>query len=72
MAFCIILRNPNGNRYILYLYRNDNGKWNWNYNWLDNDWNTDNPSAVLANPFISPPTILLGGVLFQNLSVPPS
>lgn len=48
------LRNPNGNRYALYLYWND-GKWNWNYNWLDNDFDASNPSAVLANLFISPP-----------------
>jgi hypothetical protein len=52
-VFYTILRNPNGNRNILYLYRNDDGKWNWNYNWLDNDWNSDNPSA-LANLFVSP------------------
>lgn len=46
------LRNPNGNRYVLYLYWND-GKWNWNYNWLENVWNADDLSAVLANLFIS-------------------
>ena len=46
-----ILRNPNGNRYVLYLYWND-GKWRWNYNWLDNDWNDYNPSAVC--PQVSP------------------
>ena len=45
-------RSPNGNRYVLYFYFND-GAWNWNYNWLDNDWNVNNPSAVLANLFIS-------------------
>lgn len=54
MAFHTILRNPNGNRYVLYLYFND-GRWNWNYNWLDNDWNAQNPSAVLATLFISLP-----------------
>ncbi len=53
MVFCIILRNSDGNRYVLYLYWNG-GKWNWNYNWLDNDWNANNPSVVLANLFISP------------------
>ena len=46
-ALYTILRNSNGNRYVLYLYWND-GKWNWNYNWLDNKWNANNPSAVLA------------------------
>ena len=47
MTFCIILRNPNGNRYVLYLIWNGN-EWNWNYNWLDNDWNADNLSAGVA------------------------
>ncbi len=46
-ALYTILRNPNGNRYVLYLYWND-GKWNWNYNWLGNEWNVSNQSAVLA------------------------
>jgi hypothetical protein len=40
-------RNSNGNLYVRYLYWND-GAWNWNNNWLDNDWNGNNPSAVLA------------------------
>ena len=53
-ALHTILLDPNGNRYVLYLYRNDDGTWNWNYNWLDNDWNTDNRSASLATLFISP------------------
>ena len=52
-APCTLLRNPNGNRHVLYLYRSDDGSWNWNYNWLDNDWNAGNPSAVLATFFIS-------------------
>ena len=45
-ALYTFLLNPNGNRYVLYLYRNDDGQWNWNYNWLDNDWNVKNRSAV--------------------------
>ena len=49
----IILRNPNGNRYALYLYRNDDGRWNWNCNWLDNNRDSANPSVVLATLFIS-------------------
>ena len=52
-AIYTILRNPNGNRNVLYLYRLDDGKWNWNYNWLENDWNDDNFSAVRATLFIS-------------------
>ena len=51
-----ILQNSDGNRYVLYLYWND-GAWNWNVNWLDNDWNANNPSAVLATFFISLPTL---------------
>ena len=50
-----ILRNSNGNRYFLYLYRNDDGSWDWNYNWLDNDRNAGNPALVLATLFISLP-----------------
>lgn len=50
-----ILRNSDGNRYFLYLDRNDDGSWDWNYNWLDNDRNRDNVSPLLATPFISLP-----------------
>jgi len=54
-ALCTHLRNPNGNRNVLYLYRNDDGSWNWNYNWVDNDnWNASYPAAVLATLSISP------------------
>ena len=54
MASRTFLRNPNGNRHVLYLYRNGD-KWDWNYNWLDNDWNASNLSAGLATLFISLP-----------------
>jgi len=38
--------NPNGNRYVLYLYWND-GQLNWNYNWLDNEnWNHNNQVLI--------------------------
>jgi len=47
-------RNSNGNLYIRYLYFND-GVWNRNYNWLNNDWNGNNPAALLATYFISLP-----------------
>jgi len=30
--------------YVRYLYWNDD-RWNWNYNWLDNDFNDNNPAA---------------------------
>lgn len=42
-----VLRNPNGYRYVLYLYW-DGDRWRWHCNWLDNDWGAGYPSAVLA------------------------
>lgn len=47
-------RDSDGNLYVRYLYWNGD-RWNWNYNWLDNDWNSDNPAAVRANVLISLP-----------------
>lgn len=41
-------RNSDGNLYVRYLYWNDD-QWNWSYNWLDNDWNADNPAAMLVS-----------------------
>ena len=71
----MILRNPNGNRNSLYLYWND-GEWIWNTNWLDNDWNRNNLSALVpasssvrANLFISL-SFLNEGVLFFKLAMP--
>ena len=55
-------RNSDGNLYVRYLYWNGD-RWNWNYNWLDNDWNADNPSAALATFFIS--LSIFGRVFFQ-------
>jgi len=37
-------RNRDGNLYVRYLYWNGD-RWDWNDNWLDNDWNSDNPAA---------------------------
>ena len=54
MAF-YTYRDTDGNLYVRYLYFND-GAWNRNYNWLDNDWNGNNPAALLATLFISLPT----------------
>jgi len=48
-----ILRNPNGNRYVLCLNWNANRR-NWNCNWLNNDWVAFEPTAILATLFISP------------------
>ncbi len=47
-------RNRDGNLYVRYLYWNDD-RWNWSYNWLDNDWNGNNPAAVRATLFASHP-----------------
>jgi hypothetical protein len=47
--FGIILRNPNGNRCVPYLYRNDDGEWFWLCNWLVNDWDARRLSAGRAS-----------------------
>jgi hypothetical protein len=60
-----IYRNPNGNLYVRYLYWND-GAWNWNYNWLDNDWNDQNPAAMLATLFISLPLYCWESFVFEE------
>jgi len=45
----LVLRDPNGHRYILDLYRNDDGQWDWDYDWLVFDWNADILSAGCAS-----------------------
>ena len=52
-------RNSDDNLYVRYLYWNDE-QWNCNYNWLDNDFNVQNPAAVIASIFIAPRTWFLG------------
>ncbi len=42
-----VLRDSRGSRYVLYLGWSV-GAWYWNVYWLDNDWDVNNPSAVLA------------------------
>ena len=54
-------RNRDGNLYVRYLYWNDS-RWNWSNNWLDNDWNGNNPAAVRVTLFILTP--LTSGVEF--------
>jgi hypothetical protein len=44
-----ILRGPDGRRRVLYFCRHNDGEWFWHCHWLDNDWNADDPSAVLAS-----------------------
>lgn len=48
-------RNADGNLYVRYLYWNDT-RWNWNYNWLNNDWNDNNPALVPEIIFVLPLT----------------
>lgn len=49
-------RNSDDNLYVRCLYWND-GQWNWSNNWLSNDFNGNNPAALLATLFISLLTI---------------
>ncbi len=55
-------RNADGNLYVRYLYWNGD-RWNWNYNWLENDWNSNNPSAVSGYSFHFSP-LFCRGVFF--------
>jgi len=41
-----ILRFPDGRRYVLFLYRDDDGSWHWGCSWLDYDWRVCRFSAV--------------------------
>jgi hypothetical protein len=52
-AFYKFLRNSDGKLYVRYLNWNGD-RWNWNDNWLDNDFDDQNPAAV-RNYFISLP-----------------
>jgi hypothetical protein len=52
-----ILRDSNGNRCVLCLYW-DGGEWYWNYDWLEVDWNADDPSAVLASSTLVSETLV--------------
>jgi len=46
--FGLVLRNPNGYRSVLSLFRYDDGLWGWSYSWLDVGWHAGYPSALLA------------------------
>lgn len=43
--FGLVLRNPHGNRSILYLTRKNGSKWYWDYSVLIYEWTTSNPSV---------------------------
>ena len=61
-AFCTFVLNRNGNLNVPYLIENS-GTVNLNWNWLDNDWNANNPALRSETLFISRPAILRGRVL---------
>ena len=65
MARYIFVQNRNGNLHVPYLIENgDEVVMNWN--WLDNDWNDNNPAARFAILFISlPPIRCLGEFSFS-------
>jgi hypothetical protein len=47
-AFCTIVVNENGNRYIPYLNEQD-GRFVLNWNWIDNNFNRNGRIAVSSN-----------------------
>lgn len=64
----IFVQNRNGNWNVPYLYENDD-QVILNWNWLDNDWNDNNPALRFATLFFL--LLLARGVLFfQELSLP--
>ncbi len=45
-----ILRSPGGCRFVLSLFRWDDGSWGWYYFWVGSDeWSASNPAGVLAS-----------------------
>ena len=42
----LVLRLPDGGRYVLCLRRGDDGAWRWFYYWLGRRWRTDGPSVA--------------------------
>jgi hypothetical protein len=52
MAFSTFVLNRNGNLNVPYVY-DDGGTVHVNWNWLDNDWNDNNPAVLSATLFIS-------------------
>ncbi len=52
-----VLRDSSGSRCVLSLYWSD-GRWDWYYIWLEDDWNANNPSAVLASSTLVSETLV--------------
>lgn len=57
------ISNSDGNRYVRYLYWNDD-VWQSGYNWLDNQFDDQNPALLRANLFISPHVLISGHAEF--------
>lgn len=67
-ASCTFVRNRNGNLNVPYLIENgDQVKLNWN--WLDNNWNDNNPALRFATLFVSKPRVFSVGLGFVSLFV---
>lgn len=47
--FGLVLRSLRGNRYVVYLRRDDVGTWQWFCLWLVNDWHKQHFSACVAS-----------------------
>ena len=65
MVFCTLVQNRNGNLNVPYLIEND-GRVVVNWNWLDNNWNGNNPALRFATHFTSHP--VLYGVEFLSVA----
>lgn len=63
-----IVRNDDGNLNVPYLY-DDDSQVVVNWNWLDNNFNDNNPALRFATGFVSPP--YLGEFCFTNLPFQP-
>jgi hypothetical protein len=68
MMLCTIVQNRNGNLNVPYLIENG-GEVVVNWNWLDNDWNANNPALRFATLFLLP-LFYMRGVLFCQLPMP--
>lgn len=68
VAFYTFVQNRNGNLNVPYLYENDD-KVVVNWNWLDNNWNDNNPALRFAILFFLL-SLVRGVLFFQELSLP--
>lgn len=50
--FGLVLRDLDGDRFVLYLYRDGSGEWRWRCSWLDDDWLAGNFSLLLASELL--------------------